>query len=95
MQWIFFAWFPTFLQDRFGLSMAESGWNGTLFIQASAIAGILAEGALADRLRRRWPAARLYVAATGVLLSAPFALRRSRKVDHLCSDRVTTPRNRI
>jgi len=73
MQWIFFAWFPTFLQDRFGLSMAESGWNGTLFIQASAIAGILAGGALADRLRRRWPAARLYVAATGVLLSAPFA----------------------
>lgn len=72
-QWIFFAWFPTFLQERFGLSMTESGWNGTLFIQSSAITGILAGGALADRLRRRWPAARLQVAAAGVLLSAPFA----------------------
>jgi MFS family permease len=35
--------------------------------------GILAGGALADRLRRRWPAARLHVAAAGVLFSAPFA----------------------
>jgi MFS family permease len=73
MQWIFFAWFPTFLRERFGLSMTESGWNGTLFIQTSAIAGIFAGGMLADRLRRRWPAARLHVAAAGVLLSAPFA----------------------
>jgi MFS family permease len=73
MQWIFFAWLPTFLQERFGLSMTESGWNGTLFIQTSAIVGILAGGVLADRFRRRWSGARLIVAAAGVLLSAPFA----------------------
>ncbi|MEO8662984.1 MAG: MFS transporter [Bryobacteraceae bacterium] len=73
MQWIFFAWFPTFLQERFHLSMTDSGWNGTVFIQVSAIAGLLAGGALADRLRLRWPSARLHVAAVGVLLSAPFA----------------------
>ena len=75
MQWIFFAWFPTFLQERFGLSMTESGWNGTVFIQTSAITGILAGGAFADRLRRRWPAARLHVAATGV--SAECSVRLS------------------
>jgi sugar phosphate permease len=73
IQWIFFAWFPTFLQERFGLSMTESGWNGTLFIQTSAIAGILTGGWLADRVRRRWAAGRLFVASIGVLLSAPFA----------------------
>jgi MFS family permease len=73
MQWIFFAWFPTFLQERFHLSMTDSGWNGTVFIQTSSIAGMLAGGALADRVRRRWPAARLHVAAAGVLLCAPFA----------------------
>ncbi len=73
MQWIFFAWFPTFLQERFGMSMTSSGWNGTLFVQTSTIVGILAGGALADRLRRRWHGARLYTAAAGVLLCAPFA----------------------
>jgi MFS family permease len=73
MQWIFFAWFPTFLQERFGMSMTSSGWNGTLFVQTATIAGILGGGALADVLRRRWPGARLYTAAAGVLLCAPFA----------------------
>ncbi len=73
IQWIFFAWFPTFLQERFSLSMTDSGWNATVFVQSSAIIGILAGGALADILRRRHPQARLYVAAAGVLVSAPFA----------------------
>ena len=73
MQWIFFAWFPTFLQERFGMSMTSSGWNGTLFVQTSTIIGILSGGALADRLRTRWRGARLYTAAAGVLLCAPFA----------------------
>jgi sugar phosphate permease len=73
MQWIFFAWFPTFLHERFGLSMTDSGWNGTVFVQTSAVIGILSGGALADRLHRHWPAARMGVAAIGVLLCAPFA----------------------
>jgi predicted MFS family arabinose efflux permease len=73
MQWIFFAWFPTFLQERFAMSMTSSGWNGTLFVQTSTIVGILAGGALADKLRAKWRGARLYVAAAGVLLCAPFA----------------------
>jgi len=73
IQWIFLAWFPTFLQERFHLSMTDSGWNATLFVQGATIAGILGGGALADRLRVRFRAARMHVAAAGVLLSAPFA----------------------
>ena len=53
--------------------MTDSGWNATVFVQSSAIIGILSGGALADILRRRNPQARLYVAAAGVLVSAPFA----------------------
>jgi MFS transporter, Spinster family, sphingosine-1-phosphate transporter len=73
IQWIFFAWFPTFLQERFGLSMTDSGWNATLFVQTATIVGILGGGALADALRKRYRAARMHVAAAGVMLSAPFA----------------------
>ncbi|MBM3754374.1 MAG: MFS transporter [Acidobacteria bacterium] len=73
IQWIFFAWFPTFLQERFKMSMTDSGWNATLFVQVATIAGILGGGALADYLRKRWRAARLHVAAAGVMFSAPFA----------------------
>ena len=73
MQWVFFAWFPTHLTDKFGLGMTAAGWNGTLFIQGSAICGILAGGIAADRVRRSRRAARLEIAALGILLSAPFA----------------------
>lgn len=71
--WIVLAWFPTFLQEKFALSMTDSGWNATVFVQTSQVAGILGGGALTDRLRRRWRPARLYMAALGVLGSAPFA----------------------
>ena len=73
MQWMFFAWFPSFLHDRYGLSMTDSGWNATLFVQSSTIIGILAGATLADRWSRRWAPGRFAVAALGVLCCAPFA----------------------
>jgi len=72
MLWIFYAWLPTFLFERYHLSMTESGFRATLFVQASCGAGILVGGALADHLSKRIPAARFYIAATGILLCAPF-----------------------
>lgn len=71
--WIFLAWYPTFLQERFGLSMTDSGWNATVFVQFSQVVGILGGGWLTDRMRSRWRPARLYMAALGVFGSAPFA----------------------
>ncbi|MBI2687947.1 MAG: MFS transporter [Acidobacteria bacterium] len=71
--WIFLGWYPTFLQERFGLSMTDSGWNATVFVQLSQVTGILGGGALTDRMRKRWPPARLYMTALGVFGSAPFA----------------------
>lgn len=73
IQWVLLAWYPLFLSERFSLSMTASGWNATLFVQVCQVTGILGGGWLADRWRRRWAPARLAVAATGVLLSAPFA----------------------
>lgn len=71
--WIVLGWYPTFLQERFGLSMTDSGWNATVYVQMSQVAGILGGGWITDRLRGRWRAARLYMAALGVAGSAPFA----------------------
>ncbi|MBI4910698.1 MAG: MFS transporter [Acidobacteria bacterium] len=72
MLWIFYAWYPAFLQERYKMSMTESGWNATLFVQSSCAIGVLCGGALADRLSRRHKAARFYVAAAGIILSSPF-----------------------
>jgi MFS family permease len=71
--WLFYAWFPDYLSSRYGLSMTGSGFAGTVFIQASTVAGIVGGGALADWLRRTLPSARFHVAGTGLVLCAPFA----------------------
>lgn len=72
MLWTFYAWFPAFLYERYHLSMTQSGFNATIFVQASCGLGVVAGGILADRLAKKTPAARFYVAALGILLSAPF-----------------------
>ncbi len=72
MLWVFYAWYPAFLQQRYGLSMTDSGFNATIFVQVSCGLGVVAGGVIADHLSRRTPASRLYVAAAGILLSAPF-----------------------
>ena len=71
MLWVFYAWLPSFLGERFGLSMTESGWRATLFVQVSSGIGVVAGAFLADRLAARVAAARFYVAGAGILLSAP------------------------
>lgn len=71
VQWVVLAWYPTFLQDRFRLSMTESGWNATVFVQLSLVAGIFTGGMMADWWRHRRPLARLQVAALGVMGSGP------------------------
>jgi len=73
MQWIFFAWFPTFLRERFQLSMTLSGSWATLFVQGAIIVGILVGGFLADRLQPKWPNSRIGITAAGAFLCAPFA----------------------
>ncbi len=73
MQWVYLAWFPTFLYERYHLSMTDSGWNATVFLQGSAMAGILTSAAVADRMAKRWPKARLYVTVGSVFCCAPFA----------------------
>jgi ACS family D-galactonate transporter-like MFS transporter len=72
IQWIFFAWYPTHLQDRFRMSMTDSGFASTFCVQSAIIAGILSGGYLADRLRPRWPQSRLQITAAGAFFCAPF-----------------------
>jgi sugar phosphate permease len=71
--YIFYAWLPSFIYERFQLSMTESGLAATLYLQTSTAIGVLLGGWLADKLVRRVGAGRFFVAGTGLLLSMPFA----------------------
>jgi predicted MFS family arabinose efflux permease len=71
--WMLYAWLPNFIYEKYGLSLTESGSLATLYLQAGSFAGVLAGGALADRLVKRHPAARFYLVACGFLFSVPLA----------------------
>jgi len=73
MLWMLYAWLPAFIYERYHLTLAESGFTATLFLQAGSAAGILSGGALADAVSRRFPAGRFYLAALGLLLCSPLA----------------------
>lgn len=72
MLWVFYAWLPNHLVERFGLSMTDSGLRATLFVQLSCAAGVVTGGFLADKLSPHFAPSRYYTAAAGILLSAPF-----------------------
>ncbi len=74
MLWMLYAWLPNWIYERFGASMAASGFVSTFYLQISTVTGVLTGGALADRfIRRGAHAARLYVGSAGLLLCGPFA----------------------
>lgn len=71
--WMLYAWLPNWIHERYGLSLAESGFTGSFYLQAATVLGVLTGGFLGDWAVRRVAAGRFYVAGSGLLLSAPFA----------------------
>jgi sugar phosphate permease len=69
---VLLSWMPTFLHDRFQMSLAMAGLSATLFAQLAGMAGAATGGWLADALVRRTCRGRLIVQAVGVFAGAPF-----------------------
>jgi MFS family permease len=69
--WLLYAWLPSFLYDKFSLSLTEAGFTATAFLQAATLAGLLVGGLGADWLYRRTPAARFWLVAGGLFMAAP------------------------
>jgi predicted MFS family arabinose efflux permease len=73
VQWMLYAWLPNFIYERYHLSMTESGFTATIYLQVSSAAGVLTGGALADWLVRRVPFGRYCVTSAGLICCAPLA----------------------
>jgi MFS transporter, Spinster family, sphingosine-1-phosphate transporter len=72
VNWLVYAWLPTFLKDHFHLNLGEAGLSATGYIQISAFAGVLIGGILADRWSQKNNRARLYVIIIGFTIGSPF-----------------------
>lgn len=73
MLWMIYAWLPTHLGEKMGLSMARAGVEAAFWVQTGNLTGNLIGGALGDALSRRWPVARFALVCVGLTLCAPLA----------------------
>ena len=69
---VFLTWLPTFLYQKFHMSLSMAGLNASLYLQAASFLGVLCGGYLADRFSRRRAGGRQLAQAIGLLLGAPF-----------------------
>lgn len=70
---VLFTWMPTFLYEKFHMTLAMAGLTATLYVQLTSMLGSPLGGWLADALRKRTPGGRILVQAIGIFFEAPFA----------------------
>jgi len=69
---IFLVWLPTFLHDKFHMSLSMAGFSATAYLQVASVLGVLCGGLLADRLARRYRGGRMMAQTLGLFCGAPF-----------------------
>jgi len=69
---VFLTWMPSFLYEKFQMSLTVSGVTATVFIQTASMIGVLFGGWMADFLSKRRPGGRMMTQACGLFLGAPF-----------------------
>lgn len=66
------TWTPTFLHEKFGLSIAEAGFSSMFYHHLFAFMGVISGGWLSDKLALQDTKYRLMVQSAGLFLAVPF-----------------------
>jgi MFS family permease len=69
---VFLTWMPTFLYQKFHMSLSMAGVNSTVYLQIASVLGVLSGGWLADVLARKTSGGRLLTQSLGLLSGVPF-----------------------
>lgn len=69
---VFTTWMPTFLKEKFGLSLSLAGFSGTAYQQTFSMIGVVVGGVLADRLARRYLGGRMMAQTVGLFGGVAF-----------------------
>lgn len=72
--WMVIGWMPTYLQEHFHLAQGHAGLLATVYVNMATLVGLVIGGVWADRWSLTNKRACIYVAAIGLLASAPAIL---------------------
>lgn len=68
----YLTWSPTFLHEKFNLSLANAGFSSMFYHHIFAFLGVLLGGRFSDLMAKKSIGARLKIQAFGLLLGCPF-----------------------
>lgn len=68
----YLTWMPSFLVEKFGLTLTDAGFSSMFYHHAGAFIGVLIGGRAADALAKTAGRNRLLVQCAGLLVGAPF-----------------------
>jgi len=69
---VFLTWMPTFLHQKFHMSLSMAGLNATAYLQIASVLGVISGGLLADSLVKKIYGGRLFTQSFGLLCGVPF-----------------------
>jgi len=68
----YLTWTPTYLYEKFDMSLSRAGFNSMFYTHMFAFVGIIIAGKYSDKLAVKNPGKRLLMQAAGLLCAAPF-----------------------
>lgn len=68
----YLTWMPTFLHEKFDLSLTSAGFSSMFYTHIFAFIGVIIAGKLTDRWVQKDPAARLKMQIAGMMAMIPF-----------------------
>ena len=68
----YLTWMPSFLVDKFGMTLTDAGFSSLFYHHLGAFLGVLSGAKIADHFAKTNPKSRLVVQALGLLIGAPF-----------------------
>jgi len=69
---VFLTWLPTFLFNKFNLSLSQAGFSSTAYLQIASVTGVILGGVLADRYAAQRIGGRQIIQAAGLFMGVPF-----------------------
>ncbi|MCO5238680.1 MAG: MFS transporter [Chitinophagaceae bacterium] len=68
----YLTWAPTYLFEKFDMSLSMAGFNSMFYTHLFAFAGVIIAGKYSDKLAKKVPAKRLLMQGIGLLCATPF-----------------------
>lgn len=69
--WGYFTWMPTFLHEKYGLTLADAGFTALFYSNLFALIGVLGFGRISDAWAPRRRGVRMEIQCVGLVLGAP------------------------